>query len=95
MLSLREVTDPSKDEVFMVLREEKGTKIIQNIERYKDANVETISRQRGGLIHSMLNKREAYDAYTHFILPIRNNAYQARFLYKAKLNHRILQNLKV
>jgi len=92
---LREVTDPSKDEVFMVLREEKGTKIIQNIERYKDANVETISRQRGGLIHSMLNKREAYDAYTHFILPIRNNAYQARFLYKAKLNHRILQNLKV
>lgn len=92
---LAEVTDPSKNEIFMVLREENNTKVLQNIERYKDANSSTISRPKGGIIHAMLNKRDEYDQHTHFILPIRNNEGEARFLYKAKLGHRIIQNLKV
>ena len=79
----------------MVLREENNTNVMQNIERYKDANPSTISRPKGGIIHAMLNKRDEYDRHTHFILPIRNNEGKARFLYKAKLGHRIIQNLKV
>ena len=92
---LNEVTNPAQNEIFMVLREDENGKVLQNIERYADANPETISRPKGGIIHAMLNKRDEYDKHTHFILPIRNNNGEARFLYKAKLGHRIIQNLKV
>ena len=92
---LSEVTDPKKNEIFMVFREENNAKVLQNIERYNDANPATISRPKGGIIHAMLNKRDEYKKHTHFILPVRNNEGQARFLYTAKLGHRIIQNLKV
>ena len=84
------------EDTFMVLRTEQEQLVLQNIERYKtDGNVETITRKRGGIIHAMLNKRREYVTHSHFILPIRNNFGEARFMYKANLGHKILQNLKV
>ena len=84
------------EDTFMVLRTEQEQLVLQNIERYKtDGNVETITRKRGGIIHAMLNKRREYITHSHFILPIRNNFGEARFMYKANLGHKILQNLKV
>ena len=84
------------EDVFMVLRTEKGHPVMQNIERYKDdGNAETITRKRGGIIHALLNKRKEYTTHSHFILPIRNKLGEARFMYKANLGHKILQNLKV
>lgn len=91
---LREVTDPKKYEVFEVFREENNTKILKNIEQYIDANPVTISRPKGGIIHAMVNMRDEYKKPTHCILIVRNNEGPARFLYKAKLGHCIVQNLK-
>ena len=44
---LSEVTDPKKNEIFVVFREENNAKVRQNIERYNDANPATISRPKG------------------------------------------------
>jgi hypothetical protein len=92
---LNETAQSPKEGIFMVLRSSFNNLNIQNIEQYKDAVSETITRNRGGIIHSMLNKRKEYDIYNHFILPIKNEAGEARFLYKANLGHSILQNLLV
>ena len=72
----------------MVLRSENKTKVLQNIERYSsDEDQETITRARGGIIHAMLNKRTEYDKNNHFILPIRNDLGEMRFLYKRRRYH--------
>lgn len=93
---LREVAHPSESDVMIVLRVEGGEKRIQNIERYTtDGDPETITRAKGGVVHAMLNRRPEYDRNRHFILPIRNNRGQMRFLYKSNLGHMILQNLRV
>ena len=82
--------------ILMVLRSEGGNKVLQNINRYKsDGNQETITRKRGGIIHAMLNKLPAYNQNSHFILPIKNDLGEFRFLYKTNFGHQILQNLKV
>ena len=78
----------------MVFRSIGEQKLLQNIEQYKDGNPATITRARGGIVHAMLNKRKEYEENNHFILPIRNETGQARFLYKANLGHYILQNLR-
>ena len=79
----------------MVLRSEREGKVLQNINRYKsDGNQETITRKRGGIIHAMLNDMQAYNQNSHFILPIKNDLGEFRFLYKTNLGHQILQNLK-
>jgi hypothetical protein len=93
---LKEVCEPNESDVLMVLRTEGESRVLQNIERYTtDGDPETITRSKGGIIHAMLNKRREYDEYKHFILPIRNSNGKARFLYKAKLGHSIIQNLRV
>ena len=91
---LEEVSEGDESDILLVRRIENGNPVLQNIERYKSGiDADTITRTRGGLIHSMLNKRVEYDTYTHFILPIRNDKGEARLLYKATIGHAIYQNL--
>ena len=91
---LEEVSEGDESDILLVRRVENGNPVLQNIERYKSGiDAATITRKRGGLVHSMLNKRVEYDTYTHFILPIRNDKGEARLLYKATTGHAIYQNL--
>lgn len=92
---LRETCEDDESDLLLVRRIEKdGSLLLQNIERYKtDGDPETITRKRGGIVHAMLNKRQDYYNYRHFILPIKNELGQARFLYKSNLGHAILQRL--
>lgn len=93
---LRNTARADESDVLLVFRNEDGTPVIQNIERYTaDGDPETITRRRGGIVHAMLNKNPLYDLNNHFILPIRNDSGQARFLYKSNMGHTILQNLRV
>jgi len=93
---LREVAMEREDDVLIVLRSEGGSKLIQNIERYqKDGDPITITRTRGGIVHAMLNRSPLYSRNSHFILPIRNQNGQARFLYKSNIGRVVLQNLHV
>lgn len=93
----REAVKPDESDFLIVLKTDKktGARSLQNIERYDDGDASTISRPRGGIVHAMLNKRREYDENRHFLLPIRNNLGQIRFLYKAKLGPSIFQNLLV
>ncbi|MDA9189952.1 hypothetical protein N9P07_00795 [Alphaproteobacteria bacterium] len=95
IIFLEETSFANQKDIFIVLREEKGVSTIQNIERYKDGDPETITRTRGGIVHAMLNKRKEYDLNNHFILPIKNEKNEFRFLYKSNLGQTILQNLRV
>ena len=96
MTYLRDVCAADESDIHMVLRIDGDERVLQNIERYTaDGDQETITRSRGGIIHAMLNRRREYDEHKHFILPIRNELGMARFLYKAKLGHSIIQNLRV
>lgn len=91
---LEEVTREDESDILLVRRLDSGVPVLQNIERYKtDGDVDKLTRKRGGIIHAMLNKRPAYEEYTHFILPIRNNRGEARILYKATIGHAIYLNL--
>lgn len=91
---LEEVSAIDESDIWLARRVEDGNPVLQNIERYKSGiDVDTITRKRGGLIHSLLHTRKEYQAYTHFILPIRNNNGEARLLYKASTGHAIYQNL--
>ena len=92
---LREVAKPDESDVLIVFRSVQDQNVIQTIDSYKDGNSETITRPRGGIIHAMLNKRREYAENTHFILPIKNDKGEARFLYKSNIGQVILQNLRV
>ena len=93
---LREVSMKDESDILIVLRSKGDQDFIQNIEQYKkDGDPVTITRSRGGIVHAMLNKRKEYSENRHFILPIRNNDGQARFMYKSNIGQAILQNLKV
>ena len=93
---LREVSKKDESDILIVLRSKGDQDFIQNIEQYKkDGDPVTITRSRGGIVHAMLNKRKEYSENRHFILPIRNNDGQARFMYKSNIGQAILQNLKV
>ena len=92
---LRETCQDDESDLLIVRREEAGSPVLQNIERYEsDGDAETITRKRGGIVHAMLNKRSDYYNYSHFILPIKNSRGRARLLYKANLGHLILQRLQ-
>ena len=92
---LREVAKEDETDVLIVTASEKGERVLQNIEKYTDGNSATITRARGGIIHAMLNKTEKYAKNNHFILPIRNEKGEVRFMYKSNIGHTILQNLRV
>lgn len=94
LLYLEEVLNDDPNSIFFVLRSVKENKVIQNIEQYSDGDPETITRPRGGIIHAMLNKRKEYDTYSHFILPIKNQRGEARFIYKSRIGKTIIRNLK-
>ena len=77
---LKEVSHDNQTDVWMVRRSEGRQHLLQEIERYEsDGDPVTITRARGGIIHAMLNKRVEYDTHSHFILPIKNAAGNARF----------------
>lgn len=90
---LKEVIYKESD-IHNVLIKTKDGSEIQNIEKYKDGDKETLCRERGGIVHAILNKRVEYETHSHFILPVKNNAGKARFFYKPKIGKTILQNLK-
>lgn len=89
-----ETAEVDESDVFMVLKRDKNGISMQNITNYADGVEETILRPRGGVIHAMLNKREEYAIHKHFILPIKNNQGEMRFLYKSKFGHTIIQNVR-
>ena len=93
---LREVARKDESDVLVVMRNENGQPVIQNIERYKkDGDPATITRKRGGIVHAILNDNPQYWLNSHFILPIRNDEGYARFLYKSNIGQVVLQNLRV
>ena len=92
---LREVCKPDESDVLIVFREEAGIPVLQNVERYSDGQVDTITRSRGGIVHNIMTKRREYTVNNHFILPIKNLEGKARFMYKSNIGQAILQNLKV
>lgn len=87
------VIDQNKN-ILMVLKSGPVGRSVHSIEQYKDGDPFSITRARGGIVHSILNKRAEYNTYDHFILPLQNKMGEARFLYKANIGHSILQNLK-
>jgi Z1 domain/Type III restriction enzyme, res subunit len=91
---LREICKEDESDMLIVLRDSNTDPKLQNIEQYKDGSPETITRKRGGIVHAMLNKRPEYSSHSHFILPIKNNNGQARFLYKSNIGQAILQNMR-
>lgn len=91
---MKETCEPTESDVLLVTREEGGQRVLQEIERYADGDHENILRARGGIIHAMLNKSNAYVSNKHFILPIRNSHGKIRFLYKSNLGHTVYENVK-
>ena len=91
-----ETSEPNQSDVtFLFLRGADGPQL-QRIERSKgDGDPNTLTRKRGGIVMGMLNNNPLLQTNRHFILPIRNDLGKARFLYKAKLGQKILQNLRV
>ena len=83
------------DALIVFAKAKGGGKELQVIESYADGDSETITRPRGGIVHAMLNKRIEYAQNRHFLLPIKNNRSEARWLYKSNIGHAILQNLRV
>ena len=92
---LKEITSTETNEIYMVLLSNNQNRRLLNIEDYNDGMPDTLTRKKGGLVYSVMKSREEYKTFTHFILPVKNRDGKARFLYKAQLGHRILQNLKV
>ena len=92
---LKEISRDDGSEFMLVLKSAKEGKAVQSIESYTDADIESISRKKGGIIHAMLNKRPEYERHQHFLLPIKNNNGFARIIYKPKLKKSIMQNIKV
>ena len=93
---LREVAKKDESDVLIVFATARGGgKELQVIESYADGDSETITRPRGGIVHAMLNKRAEYKENRHFLLPIKNNRGEARWLYKSNIGQAILQNLRV
>ncbi len=66
---------------------------IQTVDQYKDADVEAIRRARGGMIQATIHKVAEYEQAKYFIMPLRNEAGFARFVYKAFVNKSIMENI--
>lgn len=94
LLYLSEVVEEDPNSIFFVFRKAGDETFIQNIEQYSGCDAINIRRPKGGIIHAMLNKRKEYETYSHFILPIRNNNGEARFIYKSRIGKTIIRNLK-
>lgn len=86
---MKETSSDIIKDCIVVLKDDDN---IQLIESYKDANPDTVTRTRGGIIQALTHKRERYYNKRHYVLPIMNKSGQARFLYKAALGQTILQN---
>ena len=82
-----------KNSVLMVLRQEPAGPVVQDIDRYTDANPETVKRARGGTIQAITKGRDLTGVH-HMICPIRSKTSGlARFLYFGKLGEQIMINL--
>ena len=67
----------------MVTSNKTGKEEIRNIGVYKDANIETISRSRSGMIDATIHKRPRFENSRHFIMPMKNDLGKCRFYYKS------------
>lgn len=76
--------DDGPESIHMVLSE--GTSI-RYIEPLSGHDAENISRVRGGIIASTINKIARYDDASHLIMPIRNENQMCRFYYKSNHSH--------
>ena len=59
----------------------------------KDADEETITRKRGGLVASVIKGRPKYMDKLHIIMPAKNNRGEMRFHYKNQLGKKVLKNI--
>ena len=91
---IEETSQNVQNDCSMVFRFPGNTPFIQDIKQYDDGDEDTITRRRGGIIQGLINKRSMYKGKIHYILPIRNEKGQARFLYRQALGQNILQNVK-
>ena len=58
-----------------------------------DADEETITRKRGGLVASVIKGRPKYMDKLHIIMPAKNNRGEMRFHYKNQLGKKVLKNI--
>lgn len=90
---IMEVTGGKEQLVSLVRKHSQdGTYALQNISEYSDGNEESIQRKRGGIIDAIIHKRPAYANSLVYILPIKNNFGQMRFLFKTRIGKKILKN---
>lgn len=87
---IRETSGEDETEAFLVLRSK--PRALHNIERHKDADPETITRTRGGMVQALIKGSSEYENKKHYILPVRNQAGDVRFFYRNNLGHVVLQN---
>jgi hypothetical protein len=90
-LSVIEKYDDAHDSIHMVLS---GGTSIRYIEPLSDINIESISRARGGIIASTINKIARYEDSWHLIMPIRNERQECRFYYKSNHSHTLSSRKK-
>jgi hypothetical protein len=90
-LSVIEKYDDAHDSIHMVLS---GGTSIRYIEPLSDINIESISRARGGIIASTINKIARYEDSSHLIMPIRNERQECRFYYKSNHSHTLSSRKK-
>lgn len=84
-----EVSHVNQSDVALV--SDKNNKIV-SIARYGDADLEDISRARGGLIQATIRGTIKQDL-THHIMPICNGRSEARFLYRQNTGKHVIRNL--
>ena len=66
---------------------------IQTVDQYKDADLEMIRRQRGGMIQATVHKVVEYEHALHCVMPVRNLNGRARFIYKAVVDKSYIENI--
>lgn len=86
-----ELSNEDESNVVLITKENG----LVSLEGYADADKLTITRPRGGLIQSTINKRRQFKTGDHLFMPVTNGLGQARIYYKSNLGHTILQNLHV
>jgi len=66
---------------------------ILNITERQGHDEEEIYTQRGGIIDTIINKRQDFYGYLHYIMPIKNSRNEVRFYLRSMTGHQILENV--
>jgi len=86
---LLEEVDDTRSNIGIVLgnRDE-----VVDIGGYRDADENTITRPKGGIIQATINKREKFNNFNHLIMPVKINKL-CRFYYRGFLKKSLMENI--